>query len=192
MKELVDAGVIGNLQLIRGSFTFSISDENDVRLNSSLGGGGIWDVGCYPISYARLIAGAEPLDVFGWQITGVNGVDESFFGQLRFPNNVYAQFDCGFRTPGRTHMELVGDKGNIIIKVPFTPKLNEEITLTNGDEKRVITIPGEDLYLGEVENMADAILNGKAPRMSMADSRNNVAAIQALLRSAQEGKPITL
>ena len=193
VKELVERGAIGKLQLIRGSLTFNISDENDVRLNSSLGGGSIWDVGCYPISYARLIAGAEPVEVFGWQKTGAgSGVDESFFGQLHFSNDVYAQFDCGFRTPQRTHLELIGDKGSITIKVPFTPKLNEEIIVTNGAEKQVITIPGEDLYLGEVENMADAILHVHNPRMSLADSRSNVATIKALLRSAQEGKPITM
>ncbi len=195
VKELVDAGAIGKLQLIRGSFTFMMPPdrENDVRLNASLGGGSIWDVGCYPISYARLIAGAEPTEVIGWQVTGANsGVDESFFGQIHFPNHVYAQFDCGFRTPQRTNMELVGDQGTITVKLPFTPKLNEEIVVTNGDEKRIITIPGEDLYLGEVENMADAILEGKVIRMSLADSRNNVATIQALLRSAHEGKTVTL
>ncbi len=193
VKEMVESGAIGKLQLIRGSFTFKISDEGDVRLNSSLGGGSIWDIGCYPISYARLIAGAEPIEVFGWQITGkASGVDETFTGQMRFPNNVYAQFDCGFRTPQRTHLELVGDKGNIIIKTPFNPILNEEIIVTNDDGKKIITTPGEDLYLGEVENMADAILNGQPPRMSLADSRNNVATIKALLRSAQEGKPVTM
>jgi xylose dehydrogenase (NAD/NADP) len=193
VKEMVESGAIGKLQVIRGSFTFKISDEGDVRLNSSLGGGSIWDIGCYPISYARLIAGSEPLEVFGWQITGkASGVDETFTGQMRFPNNVFAQFDCGFRTPQRTHMELVGDKGNIIIKTPFNPILNEEIIVTNDDGKKIITTPGEDLYLGEVENMADAILNGQSPRMSLTDSRNNVATIKALLRSAQEGKPVTM
>ncbi len=195
VKELVDEGAIGKLQLIRGSFTFKMEAEreSDVRLNASLGGGSIWDVGCYPISYARLIAGAEPTEVFGWQITGANsGVDESFFGQMSFPNHVYAQFDCGFRTPQRTNMEIVGDQGTITVKLPFTPKLNEEIIVMNGDEKRIITIPGEDLYLGEVENMADAILEGKAIRMSLTDSRNNVATIQALLCSAQARQPITM
>lgn len=193
VKEMVENGTIGKLQVIRGSFTFKISDEGDVRLNSSLGGGSIWDIGCYPISYARLIAGAEPIEVFGWQITGkASGVDETFTGQMRFPNNVFAQFECGFRTPQRTHMELVGDKGNIIIKTPFNPILNEKIIVTNDDGKKIITIPGEDLYLGEVENMADAILNGQSPRVSLTDSRNNVATIKALLRSAQEGKPVIM
>ena len=193
VKELVESGAIGKLQLIRGSFTFSISDEGDVRLNASLGGGSIWDVGCYPISYARLIAGVEPIEVFGWQTKGQgSGVDETFIGEMRFPNNVYAQFDSGFRTPQRTHIELVGDKGSITLKKPFTPWLNEEIILINDNEKKIITVPGQDLYLGEVENMADAILDGVPPRMSLADSRNNVATIWALLQSARTRKPVSL
>jgi predicted dehydrogenase len=193
VKQLVDEGAIGKLQLIRGSFTFAISNEDDVRLNTSLGGGSIWDVGCYPISYARLIAGAEPVEVFGWQITGQrSGVDETFIGQMRFPNNIYAQFDSGFRTPRRSHIELAGTEGTIEVPQPFQPYSNEKITIRNGDQEQVIEIPGEDLYLGEVENMADAILDGKPIRMSLTDSRNNVAAIQALLRSSQEGKPVAM
>lgn len=193
VKEMVDGGAIGDLQKVRGSFTFSISDEEDVRLNASLGGGSIWDVGCYPISYARLIIGSEPLEVFGWQIKGArSGVDESFFGQMRFANDVYAQFDSGFRTPYRVHIELAGDKGTINIPMPFQPYENEKIIWKTGDKEEVITIPGEHLYRGEVENMADAILNGTPIRMSLQDSRNNVLTIQTLLRSAKEGRPITM
>ena len=89
-------------------------------------------------------------------------------------------------------MELVGDKGNITIPTPYTPKLNEEIILTVDGEKRIIPVAGEDLYLGEVENMADAILNRQPARISLSDSRNTIATIRALLRSAQEGKPVSL
>jgi predicted dehydrogenase len=64
--------------------------------------------------------------------------------------------------------------------------------LLEGDQTRIITIPGEDLYLGEVENMADAILHGAPTRMSLVDSRNNVATIQALLESAAKRQPIRL
>lgn len=192
VQELVDQGAIGKLQGIRGSFTFDIDNEDNVRLNASLGGGSIWDVGCYPISYARLMAGTEPVEVFGWQIVRDHAVDETFVGQMIFPGDVFAQFDSGFRTPQRTHIELLGDKGNITLEKPFTPRLNEKIILTSGDETRVITIPGEDLYLGEVENMADAILNGTPIRMSLADSRNNVATIQALLESAAKRQPVHL
>ena len=58
--ELVQGGSIGTLKLIKGSFSFMLTREGDVRLNAEWGGGSIWDVGCYPISYARTIAGAAP------------------------------------------------------------------------------------------------------------------------------------
>ena len=65
VKELVEGGAIGQLQVIRGGFTFPLSNPANVRLVPELGGGGIWDVGCYPISFTRTIAGAAPVEVFG-------------------------------------------------------------------------------------------------------------------------------
>ena len=192
-KELVNNGAIGKLQVIRGSFTFKIGNEDDVRLNASLGGGSIWDVGCYPISYSRLIAGSEAAEVFGWQIKGArSGVDESFFGTIKFANGVYAQFDCGFRTPRRAHIEIAGDNGSLTIQEPFQPYENMKMILKSGDKEETIVTPGEDLYLGEVENMADAILEGKPIGMSLEDSRNNVRTIQKLLESSAAGKPVSM
>jgi predicted dehydrogenase len=193
VKEVIDSGAIGALRLVRGSFTFNLTQANDVRLDPALGGGSIWDVGCYPISYARTMIGSEPIEVFGWQTTGPTGVDEMFSGQLRFAHNVIAQFDCGFRAPYRTHIEIVGGDGTITVPHPFRPESNEQITLAhNNDETQMIDVPSQELYIGEVEDMADAILIDRPPRVSLADSRGNVAAIVALLRSAREGRPVTL
>ncbi|PWH14775.1 MAG: hypothetical protein DDG60_07275 [Anaerolineae bacterium] len=192
VKELIKDGAIGKLQLIRGSFTFSMKTEVNIRLNPEMGGGSLWDVGCYPISYARYLADAEPLEVFGWQVTGQTGIDDSFFGQLKFPNQVYAQFDSGFRSPYRTHLEVVGSQGTITIPAPFKPSLNETITLTRQETVESIAIAGQELYLGEVEDLADCILAGKTPRVTLADSRGNAATIAALLESARTGKPVHL
>jgi D-xylose 1-dehydrogenase (NADP+, D-xylono-1,5-lactone-forming) len=191
-KELVESGAIGKLQLIRGSFTFSMKTDVNIRLNPEMGGGSIWDVGCYPISYTRFIVGAEPLEVFGQQVTGSSGIDDSFFGQMRFPGEVYAQFDSGFRTPFRTHLEIVGSEGTITIPSPFKPGLNEKIMLERAGKGETIKVPKQELYIGEVEDMADAVLLGKSPRISLTDSRANVATIVALLESAKAGKPVTL
>lgn len=191
VKELIDGGAVGALRVIKGSFTFPIASESNVRLDPELGGGSIWDVGCYPISYARLIAEHEPVEAFGWQVTGASsGVDETFTGQLRFPGGVVAQFDCGFRSPFRSHMEIVGTEGVLVVPHPFKPEFNEQIVLTSREGERAIDIPGQMLYLGEVENMADAILQGDPVRVALGDSRGTVAAILALLRSAHEGKPV--
>ena len=134
-------------------------------------------------------AGAELVKVFPAQL-GVPKFIKDVLARMPFHKLV----PTGDVSPenARVSFSGCGDKGNIAVRTPFTPRLNEEIIMTNSDEKRIITTPGEDLYLGEVENMADAILDGKAIRMSLADSRNNVATIQALLLSTLEGKPITM
>jgi predicted dehydrogenase len=192
VKELVQNGTIGRLQAVRGAFTFNMTSDTNIRLVPEWGGGSIWDVGCYPISYTRYIIGEEPLEVFGQQVTGSTGIDDSFFGQMRFPGNVYAQFDCGFRTPLRAQMEIVGSEGTIFIPTPFKPGLNEKIVLSKDGVETLIDMPGQELYSGEVEDMADCVLNGKTQRMSLADSRANIAVITALLESAKKGQPVLL
>ena len=191
VQELVASGAIGKLRLVHGSHTFNIvAREPDPRLDPALGNGSIWDVGCYPINYARFVIGAEPAEAFGWQAPGSTGVNETFVGQLRFPGDIYAQFDCGFRAPFRAQFEVVGSEGTIGMTHPFKPGLDERIVLARGSDTQTIAIPGQDPYVGEVEDMADAILLGTAPRVGLADSRGNVAAIVALLRSAREGRPV--
>ncbi len=192
VKEIVESGVLGKLRFLRGSFTFTLNREGNYRFSKDMGGGSIWDVGCYPISYTRMLLGTSPVEVFGWQVSGQEGIDQSFVGQMRFPEGILAQFDSGFQSPFRTEMEIIGSLGTLFIPNPFRPGKNEEILLKKNDKVEKIKIRGQELYLGEVEDMADAILLGKAPRVSLEDSRENARTIQALLESAKRGKVITL
>ncbi|MEN9562202.1 MAG: hypothetical protein RIR73_446 [Chloroflexota bacterium] len=188
VKELVDGGTIGKLQLLKGAFTFTLTREGDIRMVKEFGGGSIWDVGCYPISYARAIVGEEPAEVFGWQVTGTGGCDESFYGQMRFGSGIQMQFDCGFNSRFRSSIEIVGTEGTISIPNPFKPGLKNEIYLLKKDSRETLKIKGQELYLGEVDDMCDAVLNGTPSRVSLADSRTNIATILALLASAESGK----
>lgn len=190
VQELVKNGSLGTLKLIRGSFSFVLSRDGDVRLDPAMGGGSIRDVGCYPISYARRVVGVEPAEVFGWQVTGPTGIDATFVGQMRFDHDILAQFDCSFVTPFHASMEFIGSEGMLDIPRPFKPGTAEEIYLTRGDHTETIKIKGPELYIGEVEDMADVILLGQEPLISLADSRANVAVISALLESARTGKPV--
>jgi xylose dehydrogenase (NAD/NADP) len=192
IARLVGAGAIGDLRVIRGSFTFTLTAEGHTRLDPALGGGCLWDVGCYPISYARTIVGAEPLEVFGWQQTASSGVDDTFAGLLRFADDVVCAFDAGFRSPFRTEIEIVGTTGTIKIPTPFKPGLEASFQLTRDGNAQTIAVDGQELYLGEVEDIADAVLNGIPPRVSLADSRANIATIAALLQSARLGVPVRL
>ena len=193
VKELVDEGAIGAVKLVRGAFTFDLTREGDVRLTPALGGGSLWDVGCYPVGYARYLLGAEPVEAFGWQAVGPSGIDEGFYGQLRFGPDVFAQFDSGFRAAFRTRLEVVGRAGTIVVERPFKPTPREAILLTRGDTTEEVEVTGpEELYLGEVEDMADAVLLGRPAAVSLAESRGNVAALLALYQSARAGAPVAL
>jgi len=194
VQELVRSGAIGQVRLVRGSFTFTLVDRTNVRVNPALDGGSIWDVGCYPISYARMIIGEEPVEASAMQAVGDSGVDETFVGTLRFPSGAYAQFDSGFHAPFRTNIEIAGSEGVIVVPRPFKPAGHDTFYIGQAsDQLKPVTVEGPpDLYLGEVEDMADAVLDGKAPRITLSDSRANVAAILALLHAAKERKTITI
>jgi len=191
-QEIVASGKLGKVKMVRGSFTFVMTNPDDYRWKPEMGGGSLWDVGCYPLSYTRFLLGAEPLEVFGWQVTGPTGVDEVFAAQMRFPEDVYAQFDCSVKIPYHVFMEIVGDRATLIIPKPFNPGMKETLFLTKAGKVETILVKGMEPYLGEVEDMADAILLGKPPRVSLADSRFNTAAILALFESARTGKPVLI
>jgi predicted dehydrogenase len=193
VKELVSSGIIGELRLIRGAFSFNIQNQlENVRLNQSLGGGCLWDVGCYPVSYARYLASAEPDEVFGRQELSSTGVDIHFVGQMQFPGFIFAQFDSSFRTAFRTLVEVVGSEATLTIARPFTPGRKEIIKLSRDGKYQDIPLRGPDLYSGEIEDMADAILTGKPPEVSLADSRANIKTLLALYQSARSGQSVSL
>ena len=191
VQELVRDGSLGTLQLVRGSFSYVLSGAANVRLKPEWGGGSIWDVGCYPISYARSVLGENPLEVFGQQVIGPTGIDDTFVGQMRFTHDVLVQFDSSFVIPFHVIMEIVGSEGTLNVPNPFKPNENEKIYLTRDGKSAMIKVKGQELYIGEVEDMADAILLGKEPRISLADSRANVMTITSLLESARTGKLVS-
>ncbi|HEY5270953.1 MAG TPA: Gfo/Idh/MocA family oxidoreductase [Anaerolineales bacterium] len=191
VQEIVASGKLGKVKMVRGSYTYPGTDPDNYRWMPEMGGGGLWDVGCYPLSYTRLVLGAEPVEVFGWQVTGPTGVDEVFAAQLHFPDDVFAQFDCSVKIPYHVFMEIVGDEATLIIPNPYNPGVKETLYLSRAGKVETIAVKGTESYTGEVEDMADAILLGKPPRVSLADSRANIAAILALFESAKTGKPAT-
>lgn len=192
VKELVDGGAVGGVSLVHSSSTFTQRRENDVRLKPELAGGSLWDVGCYPISLAQYVFGAAPDEVFGWQKLDPSGTDGTFVGQLKYAGDRHAQFDCGFRAPQRAQAEIVGSAGTITLTHPFKPDADARLILKRGEGEEILPAADQPLYEGEVEDMHDAILEGKPPRVSLEESRNHIATMAALYESARTGKPIRL
>ena len=145
--------------------------------------------GCYPLSFTRFLLGAEPVEVVGSQVLGPTGIDETFVGQLTFPGGVLAQVDAGFRSAFRAQLEIAGGEGTIVVPQPWRPE-GQPIRLIRGDETEEIQVRGQDRYLLEIEDLAECVRTGRAPRVSLAESRGNVATIVALLESARTGRPV--
>jgi D-xylose 1-dehydrogenase (NADP+, D-xylono-1,5-lactone-forming) len=188
LKQLLAEKVVGELKFIRASFRVELNRPDDVRFVPALGGGALWDVGSYPVSFSRKMAGQEPVEFAGSQFTGPSGVDLWFMGHMRFPSGVVAHFDCSFISPSFWEAELVGDKGRIYVSDPWRPTVlgREKIKITWEDREEVIFYEKPDPYLCEVEGMIAMILDKGASSMPIADSRGNVATINALYEAARK------
>jgi xylose dehydrogenase (NAD/NADP) len=198
VQGLVHEGAIGDLRLVRAVFSFPLEPAEGgmppMLLDPDLGGGSLWDVGCYPVSFAQALTGGDPVAVFGWQVLGDTGVDLTFAGQMRFAYDVLAQFDSSFQAPLRWEAEVVGSQGSLRLGEPWRhqPEKPAVICLRRGDQEETLAVEDVNAYWCEVEAMADRILEGVQSPYSLSDSRGNVATICALRESAQQGKPVSL
>lgn len=192
VRDWIHLGEIGEIERILASFTFTLSRLGNPRWDAKMGGGALWDVGCYAVNFSRFIADQEPEEVFGWQRIHSSGVDDALFGVLRFPEGLYAQIDCGFTAPLRKKAEVVGKEGTIYLEDPWHASPTANIYLKKDGEKKSIPVPEGDSYLLEVEALCDAALEGKPPLVPLEDSLGNTRTILALYQSAREGKPVRL
>ena len=192
VQAIVQSGRLGAIRGFKGAFTFPLTREGDVRLDPALGGGSLWDVGCYPVSYACLLAGEAPIEVFGWQQASAAGVDLEFAGMLRFRDGSVAQFDCGFTGPLRAEIEIVGRDAALRVTRPFRTDEMSRLILSAGDRSEALPFAAAPPFSGEIADMEAAAIDGHPARISLSESRRTVETLTALYQSAREGGPIQL
>ena len=193
VQAFAASGRLGTLHLYRGAFTFELTRAGDVRLDPAMGGGSLWDVGCYPLSYANLIADAAPAEVFGWRRISDSGIDVEFAAMLRYADGATAQFDCGFAGPFRTEMEVVGSGGTLRIYRPFKTDERSRLEFTSAaDEIENVPFLADTAYAGEVADLEAVALDGRTPRVTLAESRRTVGTSVALYESARSGRIVRM
>jgi D-xylose 1-dehydrogenase (NADP+, D-xylono-1,5-lactone-forming) len=190
VADLVAGGAVGRLRTIRSSSGF-VLPPGDVRFDVALDGGALMDVGCYCVSGSRLLAG-EPERVYGEQVVGETGVDVAFHGTLRFPGDVVAQFDCSFVQVRGQRLAAVGEEGKLIVETPFRPDQGGEVLLVREDGTTRVEIPEGRMFALELENLADAVAGDAPPLLGREDALGQARAIEALYRSAAEGRAVSL
>ncbi|HWD70112.1 MAG TPA: Gfo/Idh/MocA family oxidoreductase [Solirubrobacteraceae bacterium] len=191
LKELVDAGAIGELRLIRGHFSFNC-DPSDPRMLAGMQGGGLMDVGCYPVNIARFLAG-EPERVSAEQLLGGDGVDVVMAGVLRFSGGVLAHFDSGLAMPHRLEVEVVGSTGVLRVASPWHPGPDGiELWRDGADGAEVIPLAAADTYSLEVADLSAAARGEHSPLLGRADALGQARTLEALYASAASGSSVTL
>jgi predicted dehydrogenase len=205
LVELVQSGVIGEVRMIQAAFGFRAPFDPASRLfNNALAGGGILDVGCYPVSASRLVAGAatgqafaDPVEVKGVGHLGQTGIDEYAAAVMRFPNDILATVATGVSLEQENVLRVFGTDGHLFVPKPWAPAReggqSEIIVQRTGEPARAEVIESpRHLYAYEIDAVAEGVerlrsgpaddpLRGQArpPCMTWADTLGNAAALDA-------------
>jgi len=193
-KELVDGGAIGDLRLVTGTFSYFLRDPRNVRNIARIGGGGLYDIGCYPITLSRMIFGEEPRRVVGLLERDPGfGTDRLTSAILDYPSG-QATFTCSTQLVPYQRMHLLGTGGRIEVEIPFNapPDRPCKILIDDGaslwgETIRVEELPTVDQYTVQGDLFAEAIQTGGQAPTSLEEAVRNMAVIDAVFRSAERG-----
>ena len=194
-RELIRKGVIGELRAIVGVFSYFNRDPKNVRSVAEWGGGGMLDIGCYPITTSRFIFGEEPVSVLALVERDPDfKTDRLASAILEFPSG-QAVFTCGTQLVAYQRMQFMGTTGRIEIEIPFNAP-NERATRIFVDDGRDIfgggirieTIPVCDQYTVQGDAFSRAIREGGEVPVPLEDAIGNMAVIEAVFRAGESGR----
>ena len=199
LAALIQDGAIGDVKVIQSAFGFKAERHPGARIfDCDLAGGGIMDVGCYPASAVRFVAGAasgraflNPVEIKATGFIGASGVDEHASAVLKFENGIVAQVSTAINCELPGGITVFGTEGRLDLPNPWLPSTpcrtaskalpldtvfaGSEIHLRRGSECRIIRVAVDrDLFTYEADTVADHICSRQAPAMSWSDSEGNV------------------
>jgi predicted dehydrogenase len=188
LRELLDSGTLGDVRRVSAAFTFPLAplDPTNIRLQSSLAGGSLLDVGCYAIYAIRWAFGIEPVRVYA-TARYLYDVDVEMNGILWLDDDRVGTFDCGFTLPLRGWVEITGTEGLVRIPDLWIPGSRATFTIMrDGRSPEEVVIEGADQIALMVENFSRAILEDTPVRPDPEQAVRTLRVLDALARSAQE------
>jgi predicted dehydrogenase len=185
------SGVLGEIKFVSSTFRFLLANPASVKLKPELGGGALYDVGCYPINFAGMVAdeiagkaGSSLPESISAESVRTNGVDMIFSALMKYPSGLIASLNCGFNAQKRIFSEIIGTKGTLEIPDTFFDNAGA-LTLTVGEERREIPVEQSDRYRLEVEDFADAILKKCATHFSLVETQRNMEVMDKLFAAGK-------
>lgn len=193
IKKLIKDGEIGDIRGIHGVFSFNgAANLENIRYKKEWGGGSIYDVGCYPISAARLILDEEPTAVTTHALFSPDhgDVDMMAAGIMEFSNGVSLTFDCAMWAAFRNELEILGTEGRIVMKAAFLG--DQSYDIIKGDEVRTVQEENINPYALQADSFAESVLDGKETKFPADDMIRNMRAVKGALLSAEKQQRIIL
>ncbi len=185
LKELIDNREIGDIQLINASFSFLLEAREDIRLHTDMGGGSLYDLGCYCTHSIGLIANSDWVQCFA-NATHRQGVDGSTTATMKFKNGIVAHFDCSFQVPYRQRVEVCGSEGSMVISYPFRADMGIPKLIVSGrNGVYEETFEDVNVYKLQLEHFQTCILEQSLPHVSKVQTINNMKMIDELYRSSR-------
>jgi predicted dehydrogenase len=187
--EIIAKGDIGTLSEIQSNFHFTLRNRQNIRLNPQLGGGALYDVGCYPISLARFFFADDAVGTMAMADWGPEEVDEEMQGLLSFSSSRRLVFSCGMRRPLDTFARLIGTEGEIRLTHPFHPKADDTVDIRT-ERFRAVEQPtrSEQSFTPALRHIHATLLGHEQPRhLATEEALGNALAIDAMYQSARTG-----
>jgi len=192
VREIIRSGAIGELQSAMCVFSYFNRDPANVRHKVEWGGGGLLDIGCYPITMSRFIFGEEPIRVAG--VLGLDpdfGVDRLASAILEFPSG-QSVFTCSTQSAYFQRMHFLGATGRVEIEVPWNAPNDRPCRIIIADvmgaTPKVEEFPVVDQYTIQGDEFSRAIRGEREVPMPLEDAIKNMAVIEAILRAAKSGR----
>lgn len=194
--ELVRSGRIGEPRYFSSTFSFQITDPDNIRLQQKRGGGAIFDIGTYCINAARYLFSGEPTEVFAMTVNSgdprFKEVDETTSVIMRFPKERLASFTVSFGSSTSGRYELVGTKGSVVLDPAYEYSSALEQTVTINDKPREKKFPRTDQFGGEIEAFSDWVLGRCDPEPSATEGLADLRVIEAIHRSMRTARIVKL
>jgi predicted dehydrogenase len=197
VRRMLADGRIGRLTAVQSWFSYYNDDPGNIRNILAVGGGALYDIGCYNVNLSRMLFGAEPVRVEAMIVRDpVGGTDTLTAGLLDFGGAV-ATFACSTRAEDDQRVDIYGTDGRISIEIPFNipPDRPTRIIVASGGEPpvapatEILTFAAADPYTVEAEAFATAVLEGRPVPVPPADAVANLRVIERLFAAAAAADP---
>ena len=181
IKQVLESGELGELRHINVSFRFLLDRPGTIKMQPALGGGALYDVGCYPVNFIGMVTGRLPVSCKAVSETE-QGVDTNLSALLQYDDGLIANIHCGFNAFGRNYAEIIGTKGMLVVDKPFLDDAGTLYLHTN-EGVRELPVSESDRYQAEIRHFSSAILNEPSRLIPLDETVRNMQVLD-MIRAA--------